>query len=312
MSLTGIHFLLSYRCTDECDHCFLWSSPKAKGTMTLAQIRDVLKQAKDLGTVETIFFEGGEPFLFYPVMLDGLREAASFSFETGIVTNCYWATCVEDAVRWLRPLAEIGIGTLSLSSDLFHGEEMMTQAARNAIEAARQLDLPENTITIEAPEGYAATDQTDKGEPITGGPVRFRGRAVAALLDGVPRRPWTKFTECPDEDFATPGRVHVDAFGHLHVCQGLLMGNLWQRPLKETVASYDPSAHPIIGPLIEGGPVALVQRYDLPHEETYADACHLCYVARDLLRTRFPEYLAPNIAYGDLEEATTLSMGATD
>jgi len=309
MSLTGIHFLLSYRCTDECDHCFLWSSPKARGTMTLAQIRDVLEQAKDLGTVETVFFEGGEPFLFYPIMLDGLREAASFGFETGIVTNCYWATCVEDAVRWLSPLAEIGVASVSLSSDLFHGEAMMTQAARNAIEAAQQLGLPENTITIEAPEGCGAVDQADKGEPIVGGAVRFRGRAVEKLLDGVPRRPWTEFTECPDEDFLNPGRVHVDTFGHLHVCQGLLMGNLWRRPLKEIVASYDPSAHPIIGPLIEGGPAALVEHYDLPHEDSYADACHLCYLARDAMRPRFPEVLAPDIAYGDLGETTTRNSG---
>jgi len=65
------------------------------------------------------------------------------------------------------------------------------------------------------------------------------------------------------------------------------MGNLWQRPLKEIVTSYDPRAHPIIGPLIEGGPAALVEHYDLPHEDSYADACHLCYVARDALRGRF-------------------------
>jgi len=272
--------------------------------MTLAQIRDVLEQAKDLGTVETIFFEGGEPFLFYPIMLDGLREAASLGFKTGIVTNCYWATCVEDAVRWLSPLAEIGVASVSLSSDLFHGEAMMTQAARNAIEAAQQLGLPENTISIDAPAGCANAERADKGEPITGGSVCFRGRAVEKLLDGVPRRPWTEFVECPDEDLADPGRVHVDTFGHLHVCQGLLMGNLWQRPLKEIVASYDPGTHPIIGPLIEGGPAALVRHYDLPHEDSYADACHLCYVARDLLRARFSEYLAPDVAYGILGEET--------
>jgi len=115
----------------------------------------------------------------------------------------------------------------------------------------------------------------------------------------VARRPWTEFTECPDEDFVDPGRVHVDAFGHVHLCQGLLMGNLWQQPLREMVAGYDPRAHPIIGPLLEGGPAALVARYDLPHEPAYADACHLCYLARDQLRGRFPEFLAPGVVYGE-------------
>lgn len=299
MRLTGVHFLLSYRCTDECDHCFVWGSPRAKGTMTLAQIRDVLQQAKDLGTVETIYFEGGEPFLFYPVMLQGLREAAALGFRRGIVTNCYWATSVEDAVQWLGPIAEVGIQDLSLSSDLFHGEARMTQAARCGIEAAERLGLPEGIITIEAPEGCAAYEPADKSEPITGGTVRFRGRAVAKLTEGVPRRPWTEFSECPDEDLTNPGRVHVDAFGHAHLCQGLLMGNLWQRPLNEVVARYDPRAHPIVGPLLEGGPAALVARYDLPHEPTYIDACHLCYVARDRLRHRFPEFLGPGTVYGE-------------
>jgi hypothetical protein len=300
MKLTGIHFLLSYRCTDECDHCFVWGSPQASGTMTLAQIRDVLQQAVDLGTVEMVYFEGGEPFLFYPIMLQGIREAAGMGFKIGIVTNSYWATSVEDAVEWLRPIADVGIADLSLSSDLFHGEAMMTRAARNGVDAASQLGLPESVLSVEVPEGCATYPQRDKGEPITGGAVRYRGRAVAKLAEGVPRRPWTEFTECPDEDFVNPGRVHVDAFGHVHTCQGLLMGNLWQQPLKELVAAYHPEAHPIIGPLLEGGPVALVERYNLPHEDAYIDACHLCYTARDQLRSRFPEFLAPATVYGEL------------
>jgi hypothetical protein len=91
----------------------------------------------------------------------------------------------------------------------------------------------------------------------------------------------------------------VDTYGHLHVCQGLVIGNLWQRPLREIVADYDPGHQPIIGPLLEGGPVALVERYGLPHEEAYVDACHLCYLARDALRPRFPELLAPGQVYGE-------------
>jgi hypothetical protein len=267
--------------------------------MTLAQVQDVLRQAEELGTVETVYFEGGEPFLFYPILLQGLREAAKLDFRRGIVSNCYWATTVEDAVEWLRPIAEIGVDDLSLSSDLFHGEAMMTRAAQNGIEAAARLGLPDSVLTIEAPEGCAAYKQ-EKGAPIEAGLVRFRGRAVANLTEGVARRPWRQFTECPDEDFHDPGRVHVDAFGHVHLCQGVLMGNLWQQPLSEMVSGYDPASHPIIGPLAEGGPVALVERYNLPHEEAYIDACHLCYLARDALRDRFPEYLGPPTVYGEL------------
>ena len=57
--LTGIHFLLSYQCVYECDHCFVFGSPNARGTFTLAQIQRVLDEARALGTVKQIYFEGG-------------------------------------------------------------------------------------------------------------------------------------------------------------------------------------------------------------------------------------------------------------
>lgn len=34
--LTGIHILLTYTCTRECDHCFLHCGPKQEGTFTLS------------------------------------------------------------------------------------------------------------------------------------------------------------------------------------------------------------------------------------------------------------------------------------
>lgn len=300
MRLSSIHFLLSYQCTHECDHCFLFGSPRAKGTMTITQIREVLRQAQELGTITNVCFEGGEPFLFYPVMVQGLREATKMGLRAGIVSNSYWATSTEDAVEWLRPIAEIGVDNLSLSSDLFHGDEVMTPAARHGIEAAKQLGIPESVFTLDVPEGCAAYDDRAKGEPIAGGQVRFRGRAAITLTEGVAKRPWTEFTECPSEDFVNPGRVHVDAHGNVHLCQGVIMGNLWDKPLKEIVAEYDPATHPILGPLMAGGPSELVRRYDLPLHESYADECHLCFQARDMLRGRYPTLLAPPQVYGEL------------
>ena len=43
--LTGIHFLLTYTCNFECDHCFLFCGPREEGTFTLNQIEKVLDEA---------------------------------------------------------------------------------------------------------------------------------------------------------------------------------------------------------------------------------------------------------------------------
>jgi hypothetical protein len=294
MNLTGLHLLLTYQCNYECDHCFVWGSPSQEGVMTLAQVRDIYRQARELGTVNSIYLEGGEPFLYYPIMVRAAQEAAELGARVGIVTNNYWATTVEDALEWLRPLAGI-VQDLSISTDLFHYDQVVSAHARNALAAAEQLDIPVCTLTCEVPDGAVG----DPAQATDGATVMFKGRAAVKLVEGVARRPWREFDECPYETLDDPGRVHVDHLGNLHVCQGVTMGSLFERPLTEIVAAYDPQAHPIVGPLLAGGPVALVERYDLPHQESYVDACHLCYETRLLLRERFPEVLGPGQVYGE-------------
>jgi hypothetical protein len=298
VNLTGLHLLLTYQCNYECDHCFVWGSPSQEGTMTLAQVRDIYRQAQELGTVEWIYLEGGEPFLYYPIMVQAAREAAVLGFRVGVLSNAYWAGTVEDAVEWLQPLAGL-VQYLSISTDLFHYDEVMSTRARVAVAAAEQLNIPVDTLTCEVPEGVAGYPAQAVGEPVESGPIMFKGRAAVKLVEGVARSPWQEFTECPHERLEDPGRVHVDHLGNLHICQGVTMGSLFKRPLAEIVATYDPQAHPIIGPLLAGGPAALVERYDLPHDEAYADACHLCYMARDVLRERFSEVLGPGQMYGE-------------
>jgi hypothetical protein len=129
----------------------------------------------------------------------------------------------------------------------------------------------------------------------------FRGRAAANLASRVQGHPWNSFTRCAHEDLVDPGRVHLDPLGNLHICQGIIIGNLFQQRLKDICESYRPEQHPICGPLLEGGPVALVEEYNLPHAGAYADACHLCYEARLALRPRFADVLAPDQMYGVLK-----------
>ena len=126
----------------------------------------------------------------------------------------------------------------------------------------------------------------------------FRGRAVAKLIEGLPRRPWREFAECPYEDLRDPGRVHLDCYGNVHLCQGISLGNMWEMPLSELVQSYTAGKHPICGPLVEGGPAALAETYQMNREESYVDACHFCYDLRLSLLDRFPKYLAPRQVYG--------------
>lgn len=285
MKLSGLHILLTYQCTYECEHCFVWGSPRQSGTLTLEQVEHILQQARD-AEVETIYFEGGEPFLYYAILAKSVHLAAGMGFSVGIVTNAYWANTVADAIENLQPFAG-RVEDLTVSSDLYHCSECFGECPQNALVAAKWLGIPTGMISIGQPEKV----EHEQSE------VMYRGRA-SQLARNVTLHPWQEFTSCPHEDLREPGRVHVDPFGNLHICQGLLIGNLFEKTLRQICFEYNPDSHPVCGPLLEGGPAALVAEYALPHASSYADACHLCYQARTSLRERFPDLLAPDQMYG--------------
>lgn len=294
--LTGLHILLTYTCSYECDHCFLYCSPHAAGTFTLEQVRRVLHEARRIGSVEWIYFEGGEPFLFYPVLQEGVRLSREAGFEVGVVTNCYWATAREDAALWLEPLARSGIQDLSLSDDEFHSEDPHRSPARMAAKAAADLGLPAASICIEKP--IIKPPQDGKGRPVVGGGALLKGRAAETLTPGLPTRPAAEFCRCTHEELEKPERVHLDAFGNVMVCQGISIGNMWEEPLSQIVAGYDASAHPVCGPLLRGGPAELARACGEEPSGEFVDECHYCFLLRKRLLERFPGLLAPAQVYG--------------
>jgi len=264
--------------------------------MTAKTIEHILDQAGELGTIEWIYFEGGEPFLYYELLCWGVQLAHQRGFKTGIVTNAHWAASYAEAMEQLRPFAGL-VEDLSISDDAYHGRKDGPRETTIARQAAKQLGIPVDFISISGPERTDSQDVPDQ-LPFDDSSVVYRGRAADKLASLVETKPWDQFNSCPWEDLRQPQRVHVDSFGNLHICQGISIGNLVEQPLSEIMRDYDPDTHPVIGPLIKGGPAELVKKYELEHEQGYADACHLCYLSRCKLKDRFPTALVLDQMYG--------------
>jgi hypothetical protein len=282
MKLTGIHFLLTYQCTSECDHCFVWGSPRHKGAFTSDKISAILMQARKMDGLKNVAFEGGEPFIYYNTLLAGVEEAVKLGFSVAIVTNCYWASNEGAAYRKLSPFQGLLSG-LTISSDLFHSHQETSPQVQAAQSAADELGIPTSTICVPQP-------------PASG--VMYRGRAAQRLAGTVAHYPQEQFDCCPHENLADPGRVHVDPMGFMHICQGITLGNCFSTSLEEICLRYDPASHPVTAPLLAGGPAELARKYHLEYAQGFADACHLCFQARLDLRPRFPDILTPDAMYG--------------
>jgi len=284
MKLNSLHILLTYQCNYECDHCFVWGSPQQSGIFTLNRLENVFQQALMVGSIDELYFEGGETFIYYPILVKAVRRANQLGFRTGIVSNGYWAVSVEDGRFWLEPLLRAGLDKLEISVDPLHGSTIVSD--HPGLLAAKELGLAATALV---------TDHNEHQDD-----VMYRGRAAVKLTNGRPRKPWDSFTHCPYENLVEPDRIHLDPFGNLHLCQGIVIGNLWQRSLLDILTEFQPDIHPIAGPIITGGPSQLVKQYQLPHQAGYVDACHLCYTARTTLRKQFPAELAPDQMYGVL------------
>jgi len=252
--------------------------------MSLDMIRSIVQQAKKVKSVKTIYFEGGEPFLYFPILVEGARHARRNGFDVGIVTNGYWGVTVDDAKLWLEELKRIGICDLSISSDNLHEYDEDKNSSR-AFEAAKELGLPVSVLETRLPS------KDSKGD------VVFRGRAAKNLAKDYRTVKWSELSECP-ESLASPGRVHIDSLGWVHVCQGIAVGNICIKPLASIVKSYRPAADPIIGPLIRGGPAELARVHRVRRRQTYADGCELCYECRVKLQEEYSDTLVPDQMYG--------------
>ena len=226
-------------------------------------------------------------------MLEGARLAFKRGFKIGIVTNSYWATCEEDVKVWLKTFSSINLSHFSVSDDDFHYEENTQNLSIYARHAAKSLNFPMSSTSIEKPGILGSQKDHEKGKPVQGGRIMFCGRGVEKVIENIPRRKWENLKDCPYEDLEALGRVHLDSFGNIQICQGISIGNFRKRSLSKIVKKYTHEQHPICGPLLKGGPAQLIKEYNLNHEESYVDDFHLCYYARKSLLDKFPEYLGP-------------------
>ncbi len=283
-SLTGVHFLITYGCSAECDHCFIWGTPRKQAAMTADSVDAFLDQVVSLGTVTGVCAEGGESFTRYDVVMHFLRSASARGLNASALTNASWVTSREQAQRWIADLMAAGLTALGISTDQWHQQMVPVERVELLLEVCAAAGLSANRMETRI-EG-----------------VMFRGRAAQKLAPGRPTKPAAELTKCPHEQLGAPSRVHLDCYGRLHLCQGLCVG---AGSIVEAVAAFDAAVHPIVSRLLEGGPYAL-GRFAAEHgfamAEGYVDACHLCYRAREFLRRQFAELLGPDEMYGERTE----------
>lgn len=314
--------LFTYRCTIACKHCLFNCSPRQPEVyVSLKDGVEFLRQLRK--TDRVIHIAGGEAMMFYKQMLEICRVAK----EEGVAphffeTNASW--CIDDDTtrRRYRELKEAGIIGVLISADPYHQVFVSTERRLRAYQWAVEIYGRENVaagdLSLEELSRFReiGRDETLLSEYSRNHPPRLVGRAGNELARFIPDRPleelindslWHGKNEdgksCRTEfDPKEMWEIHIDPYGNIQTCCGIIIGNAHRTPLPELMKRGFHVDNELIKIVYEKGPFGLlelaVERGYRPRSD-YPQKCYLCWDIRKFLRPYFPETFGPAEIYDD-------------
>jgi hypothetical protein len=271
-------------------------------------------------TDRVIHIAGGEAMMEYETLLAICREASRHGVAPHFIeTNATWCTSRAIASRRLLELRGAGVRGLYISADPFHLAFFPVDRYLRCYETAVDVFGEENVAASRLSRQElremqrAGRDRARLAGIVRDSPPRMVGRAAEELAQYLPVKPVDGLThdhlwyDAPPEETcawefspATMWEIHIDPYGNVQTCCGVILGNVERIPLPELIQADFGDAGPIVSALRAGGPVRLLRMAEaLGYErEQYVQKCHLCWQVRKFLRPHYPETLGPDEIYG--------------
>ena len=194
-----LSILTTRRCTAECDHCCVGSSPRAVSSLTTERIHRLIDEATRVGTFERIVFTGGECFLLGSELDALIAHAHALRFDTRVISNGYWAVNERAARERVAALRAAGLDEMMLSTGTFHQRFVPVARIVYAARAAVEAGIPAR-IAIED------CDQSEIDDTL------LRADLAEALGSGmlaISRDPWITDAGGRGTTELTHGRLHA-------------------------------------------------------------------------------------------------------
>ena len=139
-----LSIMISNKCNYQCSHCIEKSSPHESERIPLKKVLELIDSAAYICKDKEfkVSFTGGEPFLDFEDLLESARRAKKNKANSiSCITNAYWATSYEEALKKLEEVKDAGINNIAYSYDEFHKEFVSIDHIKNAFAAANEVGL---------------------------------------------------------------------------------------------------------------------------------------------------------------------------
>jgi len=143
--------LLTGKCNLVCRHCCNESHPLNNFVARIDDIRRLIDEAAEVGSIREVGFSGGEPFLFEALLLDAVAYAKARGYRSSITTNGYWGRSARGR-RLVAALKDRGLTMLAISTSTFHREFVSVETVIAAAEAGLDAGLQVTINIVESAE----------------------------------------------------------------------------------------------------------------------------------------------------------------
>jgi MoaA/NifB/PqqE/SkfB family radical SAM enzyme len=293
--LRNIGLVVTYQCQVTCPHCILQAGPHRKEKVDLAVALQWIDQVAEYqnGLVWIIALTGGEPFYNLPVLQELVARATQRNLMVTAVTNAFWASTLERAVKILKSLP--GLRLLQISTDIYHLEAIPFERVVNAFTAAQTCGIPFSIGICTQNENEAGYLELKKRLATLVDPDLIYtaitlpvGRAVETL----DRDKYFTSQEPPVSACSAGGSPIIMPDGRVLACVGpiinlpgnhpLMLGNLREESL-ETILNRA-QTNPILHAIRVWGPARLIRMADQAGLASYLpkiyygnSVCNACY-----------------------------------
>jgi MoaA/NifB/PqqE/SkfB family radical SAM enzyme len=287
---------LGYRCNMLCKHCFIGEKLHDHDTiLTYEDCIEAIESASKLQTIRTVAFVGGEPFVYYKLLLrvaDYLHT--HYRCALNITTNASWAKTPEMTQRLLDPLFERGLRHIMISLDQYHLEFGTIEHVANCIGRSQELGMDTAVQIIRRVGAPKEEDFRIALNPLVDiEKIRWYENPCSAIGNAhtmLSKEDLEWHEEIPVGGCNAGDILNIQPDGEIKPCCGaglmakrLSLGNAKREPVDEAVRRAE--ADPLINSLVaEQGPRGLARllseagRQDLVQKHApFTDACYACH-----------------------------------
>lgn len=293
--LSNIGLMLTYKCSVACPHCIVEAGPHRKEMMLLEDSFTWTLEASAYRDqhIKGLALTGGEPFFDMDNLKSISGHGRKLGFVISVVTNAFWASTREQALKVLSQMPDIQM--ISLSTDAYHLKSIPFANIKNGIWAARQLGIMYNIAVCtdsEDDEQYkrviqALSQITDKDTIRTAitFPVGRAEKHINSFNYRMSSEPTVAACTMASSPVIFPDGKVMACIGpvmKLSSSHPLVLGNLHQESLPEILDRAE--SNPILHAIRVWGPykiVSLLQEqglgYLIPKLYIADSTCDVCY-----------------------------------